>query len=1079
MKRFVTVLTGFLVLSLLHAGGAAAQDAGDYRSAADGDWSDVATWSTYDGSDWADATAPPNGSENISISHVVSVDGDMTVTGYVEVGADGQLTVAEAGALAFGDGGTYEHARDAGSVPMATWSQGSTFRLTGTVMDAPGNRNQDFFNVVFDTPDIGRNRDMGWNGVVIGGDVHVISTGDARWQLSSVGAADTARFSIMGDVIVEAGQFAVQGTGNALTLFEVDHYGDLIVTGGNFSLARGSQGNGTGSTVWNMHGGDVDFSNMTTQSSNPGESAVRYVFTDGEQAITFDNVNFGGGQFNFDVGPEATLTTSEDFEITGYVRNYGAITPAGALTVANNATYDHARNGGAVPAITWEDGSTAVLSGPTSSPAPANRGQDYYNLVLNTPGLTGNLDLALHGRTIRGDVHVISTGNARWQLLGGSTGEVTIMGDVIMEAGQFTTTGSSAAIDVTIHHHGDIHVTGGNFAITRGSQGSTGETYWHLYGGDFHMENATTQNSSSGRASFVFAGEDVQELHLDDVTYAGGGLPITVADGATLNITGDPVGGNAYFRVADGGTLLATDAGGFGGQIATTGEITFAPLSGFTFAGTEAQVLGVLPDSIAVLTIANAEGVTVLDTLYAGVLNVTAEAVLNIAEEGSLSVGEGAVDGDVFNEGELIVENALSFGSEATYEHARNGGSIPSGDWAEGSTVLITGVTTNAPGNRNQSFHHLVLDTPGLLSNLNLAFNDITIGGDITVRATGEARWYLTSASAGDTTRHEIMGDVYVEGGQFAVHGTGNANTGFFVDHHGDIVVTGGNFSIARGGQGNTGVTRWNLHGGDFHMENATTQNSNIGNARFVFLHPGTQNLVLGEGNTINHLPIEVAGGTTLDVGTSEIGGNDVFILADGAYLATAHMDGVAGSIATSGEVTLDDRSSFIFNGTEAQVTSTLMPATVEDLWIDNPAGVTLSQETRIEGMLRLQAGVLDDTIPFRMGENGTISDEGGSVVVSNEDATAGLPTEFELYQNYPNPFNPSTTIRYDVREAVHVRVSVYDVTGRLVTELVNAQQPAGTHRVEWNASNLASGVYFYRIDAGSFSAVRTLTLLK
>jgi hypothetical protein len=57
--------------------------------------------------------------------------------------------------------------------------------------------------------------------------------------------------------------------------------------------------------------------------------------------------------------------------------------------------------------------------------------------------------------------------------------------------------------------------------------------------------------------------------------------------------------------------------------------------------------------------------------------------------------------------------------------------------------------------------------------------------------------------------------------------------------------------------------------------------------------------------------------------------------------------------------------------------------------------------------------------------------------------------------------------------------ISVYDVTGRLVTELVNAPQPAGTHRVEWNANGLASGVYFYRIDAGTFSAVRTLTLLK
>jgi hypothetical protein len=761
MKRFVTVLAGFLAFVLVFAGTAFAQDAGDYRSAAAGDWSEVATWSTYDGTAWVDASAAPDGSENVSISHVVSVDGDVTVTGYVEVGADGQLTVAEEGALTFADGSTYEHARDEGSVPLATWGEGSTFRLTGTVMEAPGNRSQNFFNVVFDTPELGRNRDMGWNDVTIGGDVHVISTGANRWQMSSIAALDTARFSIMGDVIVEAGNFAVQGTGNAGTVFEVQHHGDLLVTGGNFSLARGSQGNGLGSTVWYLHGGDVQFSNMTTQNSNPGVSAARYVFADGEQAITFDNVNFGGGQFNFDVGTTSTLTTSDGFEIRGYVRNYGAITPAGTLTVANNATYDHARTGGTIPTITWADGSTAVLSGPTSSPAPANRGQDYYNLVLNTPGLTGNLDLALHGRTIRGDIHVISTGSARWQLLGGSTGEVTIMGDVIMEAGQFTTTGSSSAIDVTIHHHGDIHVTGGNFAITRGSQGNTGETYWYLYDGDFHMENATTQNSSAGRASFVFAGEGIQELHLDNVTYAGGGLPITVADGATLHITGDPVRGNAYFRVADGGALATTAPGGFDGVIATSGEVTFGPLAGFTFAGTEAQVLGVLPDSIGVLTINNPAGVTVSDTLHAGFLNVLADAVLHIDEVGALSVDGGSVEGSVHNEGMLSAENAIVFGEESVYEHARNGGSIPTGAWEDGSTVLITGTTANAPGNRNQSFHHLILNTPDLISNLNMAFNDITIGGDITVvsRAARIAAGSLTAASAGDTTRFVIMGE--------------------------------------------------------------------------------------------------------------------------------------------------------------------------------------------------------------------------------------------------------------------------------------------------------------------------------
>jgi hypothetical protein len=1077
MKRFVTVLTGFLAVLLVSTGGAFAQEAGDYRSAEDGDWGDVATWHSFDGNAWVDAAASPDGSENIEITHTVSVSGSLSVTGYVTVHDDGQLTVAEGGDLTFADGSHYEHARDAGSVPLATWEDGSTFLLTGTVQDAPGNRNQSFHHVVFNTTDLGRNRDMGWNDVTIGGDVHVLSTGANRWQMSSVSAADTARFTIMGDVIVEDGQFAVQGTGNALTLFEVHHYGDLTVTGGNFSLARGSQGNGSGSTVWHVHEGSVAFSDATTQNSNPAPSGARFVFAaDGAQALSFEDINFAGGQFHFDVEETATLSTSDGLEVSGYVRNYGAIDPAGSLTFLNNSTYDHARNGGSVPSATWAEGSTALFSGITTD-APGNRGQDYHHLVLNTPDLTSNRDLSLDGNTISGDIHVVSTGNARWQLVGGSSGMVTIMGDVIMEAGQFTSQGTGSATDVVIAHYGDINVTGGNFAISRGSQGGVGTTRWYLHEGDFSLVNATTQNSNSAGATFVFAADGEQNLYLEEVTYAGGGLPITVADGATLHITGDPVGGNAAFTVEDGAALATTDPAGFGQSIQTSGNIVFAPGAGFTFSGTEAQQLGMLPDSVGVLTIANAEGVTVADTLHTNELRVLEDALLVIAEEGDLSVGGGEVAGTIYSEGSIHGE-ALTFLGTALYEHARNAGSVPSGDWQQGSTALFSGVTANAPGNRNQSYHHVIFDTPELLSNLNMGFDDVTIGGDITVRSTGSARWYLTSASAGDSTQFSILGDVYVEDGQFAVHGTGNAMTGFIVDHYGDIVVTGGNFSIGRGSQGNTGMTRWNLHSGNFSMAGATSQNSNVGNARFVFMHDGTQSLELGEGNTINHLPIEVAEGTTLDLGSSAIGGNDVFILNERAYLASAHEDGVAGAVATSGDVSLSEGAGFIFNGTDPQVTSTLMPTTVHDLWIDNPAGVILSQETRIEGTLRLMAGVFDDTIPFRIGDNGTISFEGGSVVVSNEDEV-GIPTAFELHQNYPNPFNPSTTIQYDVRESVHVRVAVYDVTGRLVTELVNGVTPAGTHRVEWNANGLASGVYLYRIDAGSFSAVRTLTLLK
>jgi hypothetical protein len=157
------------------------------------------------------------------------------------------------------------------------------------------------------------------------------------------------------------------------------------------------------------------------------------------------------------------------------------------------------------------------------------------------------------------------------------------------------------------------------------------------------------------------------------------------------------------------------------------------------------------------------------------------------------------------------------------------------------------------------------------------------------------------------------------------------------------------------------------------------------------------------------------------------------------------------------------------------------MPDTVMNLTIDDSAGVTLSKETRINGVLRLVAGVFDNTIPFTLGPNGSISYEGGSLLipVSIDDQLPEIPKVFALYQNYPNPFNPSTTIRYDLPKLSKVTIKVYDVLGRVVTELVNDQQVAGTYSITWDARGYASGVYYYRIIAGDFVSVRKLVLLK
>jgi hypothetical protein len=88
-------------------------------------------------------------------------------------------------------------------------------------------------------------------------------------------------------------------------------------------------------------------------------------------------------------------------------------------------------------------------------------------------------------------------------------------------------------------------------------------------------------------------------------------------------------------------------------------------------------------------------------------------------------------------------------------------------------------------------------------------------------------------------------------------------------------------------------------------------------------------------------------------------------------------------------------------------------------------------------------------------------------------------PTEFKLYQNYPNPFNPTTRINYSLPKAGKVELFVYNLLGQKLVELVNSEKPAGHHTINFDASNLSSGVYFYSLQAGQFINVKKMILLE
>jgi phosphatidylserine/phosphatidylglycerophosphate/cardiolipin synthase-like enzyme len=94
------------------------------------------------------------------------------------------------------------------------------------------------------------------------------------------------------------------------------------------------------------------------------------------------------------------------------------------------------------------------------------------------------------------------------------------------------------------------------------------------------------------------------------------------------------------------------------------------------------------------------------------------------------------------------------------------------------------------------------------------------------------------------------------------------------------------------------------------------------------------------------------------------------------------------------------------------------------------------------------------------------ISGGTGIIIIGIEPISGNIPEKFKLYQNYPNPFNPVSKIKYELSKSSNVKLKVYDLLGREVSELVDLNQQAGSYEITFDASNLASGIYFYTMFA-------------
>jgi xylan 1,4-beta-xylosidase len=378
-------------------------------------------------------------------------------------------------------------------------------------------------------------------------------------------------------------------------------------------------------------------------------------------------------------------------------------------------------------------------------------------------------------------------------------------------------------------------------------------------------------------------------------------------------------------------------------------------------------------------------------------LTVAAGGTLQIDPGQSLHIADGVgtdlmVEGNLINFGSINKESSASitFTGDGTYSHKQNGGSLPPAIWRPNSVCQFDSITTTVPDNANQNFYNVIWNCPNQSARLSTGWNGNTIGGNITVISTGSEIWYMCGPAAGASATVTLKGDIIQSGGQFSSNGTGNDATTVTINQNGNINVTAGNFAISRGSQGDsagTGITVWNLNNGNVSLAGATTQNS-CPRARFVFTKAaGTQTLTFtdvtfGGGG----FPAEVDSGTTLDMGTNILRGSGIFNLKMGAGLMTAHQAGLDSTLSNTGTRTLDKAANYLYNGTQAQVTGTILPDTVGNLTCDNSAGILLSNDVTVNGTMELINGSANlNGHTLRYGTNGSLKYSGASARTTSD----------------------------------------------------------------------------------------------
>jgi hypothetical protein len=703
--------------------------------------------------------------------------------------------------------------------------------------------------------------------------------------------------------------------------------------------------------------------------------------------VTVDQVTIDEGGVLIVEGSPVVFTIADgpddvDMVVSGTIKVTGtanaspgpySVNLQGVMHFESTALYDHNQNGGSLPVSVWKPGSTITFTALTNT-APGNRSQNYSNIIFNSPLQTATFNLGLVDAVISGDIIINSTGTGRWQLCApaaGASAYIDILGSIIQTAGNFTSHGSSnGTTTIVIHTRGNVTATGGNFSVSRGSQGGTGTTTWYIHG-NLSMRDTETQNSNSAGAKFVFTGPGVHELNLNDVTFTGG-LPIQVD--STVMYTGSVLKGSGIFNLSPTSSLICSNPGGLDSTFQNTGTLTLSQEANYAYNSNAPQITGIkLPSIVNKLEVYNLSGLTL-----SGDVEITERVTL--------------FDGDINLNGKV-----LSLGSTGMLDE-RDSYAV------KGVEGKITAVRTlNAPSS---------LNVAGMGA-------EISSAGDMGV--TTVERYHAAATGSGNQSILRV----------FNISPSNNDLNASLKFRYKESELNGLTEADLRLFSSPNGLNNsWSLRSGSVNPEQNYVELSGINSFGYWTIAD------------VNYpIPVEL---TSFSAST-----DDYAVILKWTTATENQNKGWEIERKLKTEKTWD-RISFV----DGQGTTT------------KPSSYQFRDDQVLEGLYQYRLKQLD--------YNGEYS---YSDVVEIE--INNMPSAFTLHQNYPNPFNPETVIRFELPEDSFINLSVYNVIGEHITTLVSGKMEKGRYSQSFNASDLPTGIYVYRLATEQSVITRKMILVK